>query len=522
MSLTKVSYSMITGSPVNVLDFGADNTGATDSTAAIQAAANSLVSGSTLLIAPGTYKIGQITITGKSRITIVAYGAQINLIGNSAGFLINGVCSEITVLGGVLTGDGTNRDGNTATAQIGWTFGNSTGAYVQKVLVQGVSVDSANVGFKFAAGSGGNTNYVKVIDCQSNNNVGLVGGMGYGFQFSQAPYSSIIGCVARNNQRHGIYLAEGRDYVVNACQLVDHRSTVHDGSTRSALSISRSRNVAVTNCLFDNCYDNALVVDVDSQGTTPDNVSIGTTITNCSFLNSQTTDVVIGTSAPNTDGVPTDVIISNCVFVRAANIVSSVSVNSCNGFKFTSNLIDASASTSTNRVFVLVGSVSDTYTKNVEITNNTIYAPYIGIQIPTVTQLGSSSVRILQNNIVAGTAELEFVSTEDVTTNNNLIYNRSNGTNSNRTYSSSGSLVVIPVGGLDVLTMSPSSATTVSNFSGGVQGQKLTLYFTNANTTLKNTNLYLQSAADFVSTAFDSLTLVYLSGAWRETGQSIN
>ena len=38
MSLTKVSYSMITGTPVNVLDYGADPTNTSDSTAAIVAA----------------------------------------------------------------------------------------------------------------------------------------------------------------------------------------------------------------------------------------------------------------------------------------------------------------------------------------------------------------------------------------------------------------------------------------------------------------------------------------------------
>lgn len=43
MSLTKVTYSMIDGAKVNVLDFGADPTGASDSTAAIQAAHNAIV-----------------------------------------------------------------------------------------------------------------------------------------------------------------------------------------------------------------------------------------------------------------------------------------------------------------------------------------------------------------------------------------------------------------------------------------------------------------------------------------------
>jgi polygalacturonase len=36
MSLTKVSYSMINGAGLNILDFGADPTGVADSTSAIQ------------------------------------------------------------------------------------------------------------------------------------------------------------------------------------------------------------------------------------------------------------------------------------------------------------------------------------------------------------------------------------------------------------------------------------------------------------------------------------------------------
>lgn len=53
MSLTKVTYSMISGSPANVLDYGADPTGLSNSSSAIQAA---LDSGSTAVYFPaGTY-----------------------------------------------------------------------------------------------------------------------------------------------------------------------------------------------------------------------------------------------------------------------------------------------------------------------------------------------------------------------------------------------------------------------------------------------------------------------------------
>lgn len=63
MSLTKVSYSMIDGAPINVLDYGADPTGATDSHAAFVAA---LAAGNFVYVPVGTYKIGAtLSITGE-------------------------------------------------------------------------------------------------------------------------------------------------------------------------------------------------------------------------------------------------------------------------------------------------------------------------------------------------------------------------------------------------------------------------------------------------------------------------
>lgn len=55
MALTKVTYSMINGADVNILDFGAVGDGVTDDTAAIQAALDSLgVAGGTVVIPDGT------------------------------------------------------------------------------------------------------------------------------------------------------------------------------------------------------------------------------------------------------------------------------------------------------------------------------------------------------------------------------------------------------------------------------------------------------------------------------------
>ena len=71
MSLTKASYSMITGAPVNVLDRGADPTGVADSTSAIQSAINT---GSPVYFPSGTYKVTS-TIT---------YTGTVNLFGDNA------------------------------------------------------------------------------------------------------------------------------------------------------------------------------------------------------------------------------------------------------------------------------------------------------------------------------------------------------------------------------------------------------------------------------------------------------
>ena len=73
MSLTKVSYSMINGANTNVLDYGADPTGVTDSTLKLQAAINACPVGGGLYIPVGTYKTTA-PLTINKRITFFGDG----------------------------------------------------------------------------------------------------------------------------------------------------------------------------------------------------------------------------------------------------------------------------------------------------------------------------------------------------------------------------------------------------------------------------------------------------------------
>lgn len=62
MALTKATYSMIRGAPVNVLDYGVVGDGVTDDTAAIQAAIDDSA-GKVLFFPKGSYAITQLTVT---------------------------------------------------------------------------------------------------------------------------------------------------------------------------------------------------------------------------------------------------------------------------------------------------------------------------------------------------------------------------------------------------------------------------------------------------------------------------
>lgn len=87
MALTKVSYSMVAGAPVNAIDFNVDNTGATDCSAQLQAAIDhATATNNQLVIGSGTFKISNpVSIT----CSISGFGASDTVLLLSRGFTVN-------------------------------------------------------------------------------------------------------------------------------------------------------------------------------------------------------------------------------------------------------------------------------------------------------------------------------------------------------------------------------------------------------------------------------------------------
>lgn len=95
MSLTKATYSMISGAVANVLDYGADSTGVADSKTAID---NALASGIKSVYFPaGTYKyLGQMTIpTGVNIFGAGMYASTIDFTYAGYAVVIQGIGSEV-------------------------------------------------------------------------------------------------------------------------------------------------------------------------------------------------------------------------------------------------------------------------------------------------------------------------------------------------------------------------------------------------------------------------------------------
>jgi parallel beta-helix repeat protein len=229
MSLTKVSFSMIQGDVINVLDYGAkgDSNGTpgngTDDTAAIQAAVTAAGDAGKILFLPvGTYRItAPINFTGdtnkfgfhgESNLQTIIYADFTSVTKRAALSLNNTTGTRAYVSFKNFRLQGKN---NALTSGI---YCNWTGSFSQ---IENVFVDQFYDGFVIA-----NDYYMKVINCFAINN--LNNGLQFGYEIDGV---TIAACNA-NAVVGGIYTQNGANGVyVLACRALGMYNVIAEANT---------------------------------------------------------------------------------------------------------------------------------------------------------------------------------------------------------------------------------------------------------------------------------------------------
>lgn len=328
MSLTKVSYSMISGAVVNVLDYGAKGDGSTDDTSAIQAAINAAGDGGAVYLPHTTsgYKYSSLTVSKCVKIFGDGWTSKINAVFGSADFADT---AKITgsVLRSTLTSGQSILFSNTVSylnfrlqdiAIIGPGTGTSVGLYIGNTTVSAVRpvIDNVFVGNFYKCISWIHTyeaeiRSLNIMGAVYGLEIPSVGGGGlfsdnhfYRCQFQNAYYGTIIqlasgvsfhGCLWQNNtegfriepQASGgveTISVEGeswfentpnKDWVIDttngAASFITFRNNRHSGS--STVTLTGGNNI------------NYLTLDSISGAAF--NLVIPTFVLNCVIINSQ-------------------------------------------------------------------------------------------------------------------------------------------------------------------------------------------------------------------------------------------
>lgn len=271
MSLTKASYSMITGAPVNVLDYGADPTGTTDSYAAIQAA---LTASRNIYIPEGTYLISAslsprtnqyISGAGNTQTILKATANGINVLNYPSGTYSNVILRDFQI------------DGDSKAAACISFIGSSQGA-ISSCFFERITLANAVI---------------------------------YQFYLSKVTYCS-LNEVAASGGQYGLFFSECYDTSVND-------ALIYNGTQACSLIYKGSQIVFKNSRLFlgDMTAPAILILDGGTAHTFED----------CSFeptaLNAVTSEVIIKSTGAGTNSVNTDNQFIRCRFIGLYNTKTS-------------------------------------------------------------------------------------------------------------------------------------------------------------------------------------------------------
>jgi len=286
MSLTKVSFSMISGAPANVLDFGADATGVTDSTAAFNLA---IAANRSIFIPDGTYTISNVgtveglEVTGNNCRTVLL---QVGTNGAAAFSYVSGGTgngfrfSNFTVLAknGVTNAIGfrqTDKSQYTAYA----VFDNIETYVDLEISYDGFYVytlwNICRDGYKGIAVVGQTHQAIRSVPAVYNPPQG-----------NQSNQNRVVGCIFNksSNSTGAVEIAYGTSWFFQDCGF--------EGLTTRGLHISGIINVKLEGCYFEAITATSAILMQSNPGPNVQNVN-PVEITNCfALLNGLTTSFI--------------------------------------------------------------------------------------------------------------------------------------------------------------------------------------------------------------------------------------
>jgi hypothetical protein len=148
MSLTKVSFSMVRGAPINVLDYGADPSGSQNSTQAIKDALAAGGANCAIYLPRGTYKVTSEILVSHDRVHIYGdglYATTIQFVPTANSVLFRFEKTGTTINQGSVRDLGIRSDDNTY-VKYAMKFVDISGYYVSNVVIGG-GVAVGNAGF---------------------------------------------------------------------------------------------------------------------------------------------------------------------------------------------------------------------------------------------------------------------------------------------------------------------------------------------------------------------------------------
>jgi hypothetical protein len=484
MSLTKVTYSMISGATYNVLDYGAVGDGATDATAAIQlavAAANA--SGGTVFFPAGTYLVGAI-----ASVSIITMSDNTVVLGEGAGNTV------------IFLADTSNKN------------------IISAVDKENVSVKNLTINCNGANQTTGNGIVFEGVVNFYIDSVELLNARNNGILFQYGTRRSQDGILSNS--------VIDKTYVNHCIAL--------SGDPGTGV-VSGAKNVVISNNIVKNPTQSAVNLSQASECVVSANTIAGDGVTDTGFGGVRFTNG----SSYNTATANTISSMSRGVFVAEDagvgdgpcehNIISSNNIQLClrqgvlaqgNWTQITNNsVVDcASLAASSSKFGVNIANAS-----YCSIVGNAVFDSDSTHHDYAIRISGTSNYCLVSSNTIDGWALLP---TSIVGANTKV---NNNPTDLSVDRPSTGTITIRDVNDFVNVT-----GTTTTNFISSTPsddriGRTIVLQF-NDNITIKNNQtpiapakaILLAGGVDFSATAGDTLTLIYNGAAYVETARSVN